>query len=285
MKRPALFLHLLVPIALAIDALCLLPARAETNVPHPHPRTAAPKTTTQSPKAWITGPENEALAQIAALAAQPGDASALALEQALHGGLTDRVADAALVALGRHGGPRAQRVLAEFVHHRRPQARLVAYGALAHNFSAATQRETLEHGLGDLDGQVRDHCAHLLVQYGAGSSVPRLQAAFAAGVYSTAAAIGTWSSPDELSAWIHQIGQAPLPAMLQGVDRALGRDDLPADAQIALIETLQSQGTPAISRFLTRVLVGHDWARRPRVRQSLAAALANLPPSEGDAQP
>lgn len=228
---------------------------------------------------------HDALEVIAALGRMPHGRGAPALRDALQAGLPDKVADAALSALGDQGGPVAFDTLLEFSRHRRPAARAAAYRALAHGFSGDPLRAALARGLGDAHPAVRDTCAALLAVHGDAQAVARLLSALDRGVFGAARAIGALADEPGLSAFAKRLDDLPLPVMLDGYRTALRRPALSADVKVRLIAQLEARGTPAVRAFLQRVLIGTDWSNAPQVREALTQAIPRLPQSTTEVTP
>lgn len=231
----------------------------------------------QSHDAPVTGSAKELTEPvIEALGRLPRGRGVVALTRALDQGLPDARADAALKALGNQGGKEATALLLEYTHHRRPQARIAAYRALAHaNHQLATT--ALATGLGDRDAQVREVCVQLLREVGDAKAAPRLLAALDRGVAGAAQAYATLAPAKDLDALTTRLQSLPLPPLLDAYGIVLRRSDVAPDKKLQWIYELKEQGTPAVRHFLTQLVSDQQIQKNQALRNALVRAIARIP--------
>jgi hypothetical protein len=214
----------------------------------------------------------------ATAAAADADRDARAIVALLRAGQTDVVADHALEALTRLRSREGRDVLMAFVHHRRAEARLRAYAALA-KLGEARDVTAITLGLRDSAPQVRNAVARSLASLPARGAVPDLLLALELGVFDAAAAIGKHGDAASLDRFSAQVGKLPLYVLLEGYANYLERQDLPDVLKLRIVATLEDVSGGVVKEFLTAWLARPDGPGHqpsPQLRQAVVAAASRV---------
>lgn len=249
---------------LATLLVAVLPARAEP------PASAAPP-------ARVTDSVLEALGRL------PRHEGVEALVRALEGGLSDGQTAVALRALGRQGGPRAISALAPYTQHRRPEARQVAYEALAES-GAAQAPAALISGLSDASAEVRARCAQLLRGFPSDATRAALRRALTRGVAEAASSLAAVVPDAQLSELTADLTPFPIELQLSAYRTAYLRKDLSEATKASLIASIMEIGTPPARALLVGLLKAGPSRASKSLREALLRAIRRLASPEDGVQ-
>jgi hypothetical protein len=211
-----------------------------------------------------------------------GDRNARAVAELLRAGQPDVVTDHALAALARLHSREAHDVLVGFVRHRRPEARIRAYEALA-LLRDARDVSVIADGLRDSAPQVRGEAARQLGELRAQSATADLLRALELGVHEAAPAIGKMGDVDSVERFGAQLGRLPLPVMLAGYANYLSRPDLPDSCKLRIVAALEEVSGSVVKDFLNDRLMRTKPNTSPQLQQAITVAVARI--VRGDAPP
>lgn len=203
------------------------------------------------------------------------DRTARTISEFLNAGQTDVVADHALDCLARLGSREARDVLATFTKHRRPEARMRAYTALA-KLKDARDVNLIAEGLRDSAPEVRENAARLLGEAHARDATETLLRALSAGVRSAAGALGKVGDAGSVDRFGAALGKLPLPIMLEGYGNYLERPDLPDPVKLHIIASLEEVSGAAVKAFLSEQLQKPVLANNAKLKQAIEATVARI---------
>lgn len=219
-------------------------------------------------------PSQDAVEQARAAPRRVGVAKLIAL---LREGQADAVTDRALALLAEIGAREGREVLILYTHHRRTQARALAYRALGRTNDPALG-VVVARGLRDGAAEVRAASAHALSDLGAKQATSVLLQALASGVAEAAPAIGRLGDLTSLAAFDEQLGKVPLSVMLSGYEAFLAREDLGDAAKLRIVARLEEVGGAVTHDFMVQLARRPEAKLSPVVRQALAASAARIAP-------
>ena len=199
-----------------------------------------------------------------------------ALSEMLRAGRPNTLTDHALKALGLLAHNNAYAVLEEFTHHRRANARLLAYKALK-KLSHKKVNGVLEQGLSDSSRQIRALCALELGKRGHKASADKLFIAFERGVVEAAISIGKLADQKMIDRFGERLGKSPLPVMLSGYDPYLRRRDVKEKSKLKIVEALNEFPSPQVRGFLERYRQSIPAGRKNDLTKALDKAIKRMP--------
>jgi HEAT repeat protein len=211
------------------------------------------------------------------------DRTARTISEFLNAGQTDVVTDHALDCLARLGSREAREVLTTFTKHRRPEARMRAYTALA-KLKDARDVNLLAEGLRDSAPEVRENAARLLGEAHARDATETLLRALSAGVRSAAGALGKVGDAGSVDRFGAALGHLPLAIMLEGYGNYLERPDLPDPVKLHIIASLEEVSGAVVKDFLIAQLQKPLLANNPKLKQAIEATASRIrvaPPAAG----
>lgn len=210
-------------------------------------------------------------------AGSDADRNARVVADFLRAGQTDVVADHALDGLARLGSREARDVLLAFTKHRRPEARIRAYTALA-RLKDARDAEVIAQGLRDSAPEVRETAASLLgeLRPHPTAAAEDLLRALHLGVHAAAATLGKLGDESTLPRYDAELGRLPLGVMLEGYANYLERQDLPDGPKLHIVAILEDVSGGMVKDFLNEQLQQPAAARSPKLRQALTNALTRV---------
>ena len=183
-------------------------------------------------------------------ASAESDRNSRAVADLLRAGQPDVVTDHALEALARMKSREARAVLTLFCRHRRPDARVRAYTALA-SLRDSRDIPVLAGGLRDSAAAVRSQAATLLGQLPSTTEVVSdLLRALVLGVHTAAGAIGKLGDAASVATYSQQLGRLPLPVMLEGYAQYLDRADIPESVKLEIVASLEQVSGATVKAFL-----------------------------------
>ncbi|MET0385430.1 MAG: HEAT repeat domain-containing protein [Polyangiales bacterium] len=203
------------------------------------------------------------------------DRNARAVSDLLRSGQTDVVTDHALDALARLRSREGRDVLMGFLHHRRVEARMRAYSALA-ELKDSRDASVIALGLRDSAPQVRSDAARRLGELRARSAAPDLQRALELGVNEASAALGKLGDAAALERFTTQLGKLPLPVMLEGYANFLERPDLPDASKLAVIAALEEVSGSLVKDFLQARSARPAPNTSPQVQQAITNSASRV---------
>jgi hypothetical protein len=190
----------------------------------------------------------EVLSSVMVLAASGSKEAVGPLTDLLRTGPRNDITNAIIQALGSVGQRSSIDILLEYLHHRRPDARIAAIFALE-NFKDARVTDAFEQALRDSDTQVRNAAALSLGKRGSTTSVPILFQAFDRGVHDAAISIGQIGSEKDAQRLAQYLGKVDVNVLLPGFDEFLRRADFPRKAKKEILEQLFELAGPDVRRF------------------------------------
>jgi hypothetical protein len=205
------------------------------------------------------------------------DKNSRAVADLLRSGQPDVVTDHALDALARMKSRESRAVLAAFCRHRRADARVRAYTALA-GLRDSRDIPVITLGLRDSSAPVRSQVAVLLGQLQATQAVPDLLRALELGVHTAAAAIGKLGDAPSVQTYGQQLGRLPLPVMLEGYGQYLERpaNEIAESVKLEIIAGLEQVSGATVKAFLNaRVQTPHKNST-PRLQQAMLTSAGRI---------
>jgi len=213
-------------------------------------------------------------------ASAESDQNSRAVADLLRAGQPDVVTDHALDALSRMKSREARAVLAAFCRHRRADARVRAYTALA-NLRDSRDFPTIQiiiEGLRDSAAPVRSQAAVLLGQLQAKEAVPDLLRALELGVHTAAAAIGKLGDAASVQSYGKQLGRLPLPVMLEGYAQYLERPaiDIAESVKLEIIASLEQVSGATVKAFLNARVQTPGKNTTPKLQQAMLTSAGRI---------
>jgi hypothetical protein len=203
-----------------------------------------------------------------------GAPAAPAIIALLRRGLPTELTIAALDTLGDTDAVTGSDVLAWYVHHRDPNVRRSAVGALAKARGDAATK-ALRAALSDSDPGVRGLAATGLGTMKATGAVPDLFRALDHGVLEAAAAIGQVCSNADCDRLAAKLGGMPFDVVANGLDEALLRppSEVGDDFKVKIVGRVRAVATPEANRFLKSVQTRFRLRASPHVKQAIDSAV------------
>lgn len=203
------------------------------------------------------------------------DRNSRAVADLLRAGQPDVVTDHALDALGRLKSREARAVLATFCRHRRADARVRAYTALAH-LRDPRDLPIISEGLRDSAAPVRSQVAVLLGELQAKEAVSDLLRALELGVHTAAAAIGKLGDAASVQRFSQGLGRLPLPVMLEGYAQYLERADIPESVKLEIVASLEQVSGATVKAFLNARVQTPGRNTTPKLQQAMAISAGRI---------
>ena len=223
-----------------------------------------------------THDQTELLIALDELGASPdADRNTRAVADLLRAGQPDVVTDHALDALARMKSREARGLLASFCRHRRADARVRAYTALA-NLRDSRDIPVIIEGLRDSAAPVRSQVAVLLGQLQAKEAVPDLLRALELGVHTAAAAIGKLGDAASVQSYTKQLGRLPLPVMLEGYGQYLERADIAENVKLEIIASLEQVSGATVKAFLHARVENPGKHTTPKLQQAMLTSAGRI---------
>jgi hypothetical protein len=210
-------------------------------------------------------------------ASAESDRNSRAVADLLRAGQPDVVTDHALDALSRMKSREARAVLAAFCRHRRADARVRAYTALA-NLRDSRDFPIIIEGLRDSAAPVRSQAAVLLGQLQVKEAVPDLLRALELGVHTAAAAIGKLGDTASVQSYGKQLGRLPLPVMLEGYAQYLERPaiDIAESVKLEIIANLEQVSGATVKAFLNARVQTPGKNTTPKLQQAMLTSAGRI---------
>ena len=208
-------------------------------------------------------------------ASAESDRNSRAVADLLRAGQPDVVTDHALDALARMKSREARAVLTAFCRHRRADARVRAYTALA-NLRDSRDIPVIIEGLRDSAATVRSQVAVLLGQLQAKDAVPDLLRALELGVHTAASAIGKLGDAASVQSYGGQLGRLPLPVMLEGYGQYLERPDIPESVKLEIIAGLEQVSGATVKAFLNARVQTPGKNTTPKLQQAMSISAGRI---------
>lgn len=203
------------------------------------------------------------------------DRNSRAVADLLRAGQPDVVTDHALDALARLKSREARPVLISLCRHRRADARVRAYTALA-NLHDSRDIPVIMEGLRDSAPPVRSQVAVLLGQLQATQAVPDLLRALELGVHSAAAAIGKLGDAASVERYGKQLGRLPLPVMLEGYGQYLERADIAESVKLEIVAALEQVSGATVKAFLSARVQTPGKNTTPKLQQAMLTSAGRI---------
>lgn len=221
------------------------------------------------------------LLSAAAAAAKPNDKSNAARER-LRDGLPPAQVESTLSEIVVAKDTKAVPIIAELLHHRRPQIRLQALEALC-ALQGRRSEKTLLETLDDPSRGVREAAARLLGDVGSRRALAPLLAAYKSGSNQALMSIGKLAGPAHLGTLLKGQDSASVDALLPALAIMLERDDFALHGKLRVVrEVAQSHSEPA-HQFLLGFLERYKTGGHARLRSALFDALKGWDKASSDA--
>lgn len=194
-------------------------------------------------------------------------------------GQPEAVTDYVLETLGETGSTNAIEVLEEFTNHRRPNARRLAYRALA-SIRHPNTAELVSNGLRDVHPEVRATTALVLGEIGSPRQLETLFWAFSRGVPEAAVAIGQLGDAASVDRFSQFLEKKPLPIMLSGYEQFLLREDIAQEVKLKVVAQLGEVSGPLVREFLMSILAREKRDKPSELVRSIRATIRRIPSTQ-----